>query len=261
MPNAIGIPEEMLRQAAGMAVCKINIDSDIRVAMTAAIRKHMLENPSHFDPRQYLTPARAAVKSMVAHKSATSSAPPQSVIELSFQKAEGVLCLLPFLHFFGKEAHSMPFDYDAPIYYPPYENRSILIPASYGCPTTSAPSAACTRIPHTGRSLCWTSSSPSGRCRKYRPYSERVFLLGGQSFCLKADKLKEILRYIRERLPLCEAVSMYASIRSVADKTDADLAELKALGLGKLYIGVESGCDEILEEMHKGHTGEEAAAS
>ena len=61
-------------------------------------------------------------------------------------------------------------------------------------------------------------------------------------------------RYIRERLPLCEAVSMYASIRSVADKTDADLAELKALGLGKLYIGVESGCDEILEEMHKGHT-------
>ena len=68
MPNAIGIPEEMLRQAAGMAVCKINIDSDIRVAMTAAIRKHMLENPSHFDPRQYLTPARAAVKSLVAHK-------------------------------------------------------------------------------------------------------------------------------------------------------------------------------------------------
>lgn len=68
MPNAIGIPEEMLRQAAGMAVCKINIDSDIRVAMTAAIRKHMLENPSHFDPRQYLTPARSAVKSMVAHK-------------------------------------------------------------------------------------------------------------------------------------------------------------------------------------------------
>ncbi len=51
-----------------MAVCKINIDSDVRVAMTAAIRKYMAENPSHFDPRQYLTPARAAVKEMVAHK-------------------------------------------------------------------------------------------------------------------------------------------------------------------------------------------------
>lgn len=68
MPDAIGIPEEMLRQAARSAVCKINIDSDVRVAMTAAIRKYMAENPSHFDPRQYLTPARAAVKEMVAHK-------------------------------------------------------------------------------------------------------------------------------------------------------------------------------------------------
>ena len=68
MPDAIGIPEEMLRQAATMAVCKINIDSDVRVAMTAAIRKYMSENPSHFDPRQYLTPARTAVKEMVAHK-------------------------------------------------------------------------------------------------------------------------------------------------------------------------------------------------
>ena len=64
MPDAIGIPEEMLRKAAAMAVCKINIDSDVRVAMTAAIRKYMAENPSHFDPRQYLTPARAAVKEM-----------------------------------------------------------------------------------------------------------------------------------------------------------------------------------------------------
>ena len=55
MPDAIGIPEEMLRQAAKMAVCKINIDSDLRLCMTAAIRKHMVEHPDHFDPRQYLT--------------------------------------------------------------------------------------------------------------------------------------------------------------------------------------------------------------
>lgn len=68
MPGAIGIPEEMLRKAATMAVCKINIDSDLRLAMTAAIRKHMSENPSHFDPRQYLSPARAAIKEVVSHK-------------------------------------------------------------------------------------------------------------------------------------------------------------------------------------------------
>ena len=68
MPNAIGIPEEQLRQAARSAVCKINIDSDIRLAMTGNIRKHFAEHPDHFDPRQYLKPARQAVKDMVAHK-------------------------------------------------------------------------------------------------------------------------------------------------------------------------------------------------
>lgn len=68
MPGAIGIPEEMLREASKMAVCKINIDSDIRLAMTAYIRKHMAEHPDHFDPREYLTDARSAVKEVVAHK-------------------------------------------------------------------------------------------------------------------------------------------------------------------------------------------------
>jgi len=68
MPDAIGIPEEQLREASKSAVCKINIDSDSRLAMTAAIRKHMAENPSHFDPRQYLTPARDNMKKMYIHK-------------------------------------------------------------------------------------------------------------------------------------------------------------------------------------------------
>ncbi|HBI74064.1 MAG TPA: fructose-bisphosphate aldolase, partial [Lachnospiraceae bacterium] len=68
LDDAIGIPEEMLRQAARMAVCKINIDSDLRLAFTAGIRKYMKENPSHFDPRQYLTPARDNIKTLVKHK-------------------------------------------------------------------------------------------------------------------------------------------------------------------------------------------------
>lgn len=68
MPGAIGVPEDQLRQAASMAVCKINIDSDLRLAMTATVRKYFAEHPDHFDPRQYLKPARAAIKDMVAHK-------------------------------------------------------------------------------------------------------------------------------------------------------------------------------------------------
>ena len=68
MPDAVGIPEEQLREAARMAVCKINIDSDLRLAMTASIRKHFAEHPDHFDPRQYLKPGREAIKAMVTHK-------------------------------------------------------------------------------------------------------------------------------------------------------------------------------------------------
>ncbi len=68
MAGAQGVPEDLLRQSATMAVCKINIDSDIRLACTAAIRKHFVEHPDHFDPRQFLTPARTAIKEMVKHK-------------------------------------------------------------------------------------------------------------------------------------------------------------------------------------------------
>jgi len=68
MPDAVGIPEEQLREAAKMAVCKINIDSDLRLALTACIREHFALHPDHFDPRQYLKPGREAIKAMVAHK-------------------------------------------------------------------------------------------------------------------------------------------------------------------------------------------------
>ena len=68
MPDAVGIPEDQLRKAASLSVCKINIDSDLRLAMTATVRQYLNEHPDHFDPRQYLKPARAAIKAMVAHK-------------------------------------------------------------------------------------------------------------------------------------------------------------------------------------------------
>ena len=68
MPDAIGIPEDMLRKAASMAVCKINIDSDLRLAMTGSIREHSAQYPDHFDPRQYLKPARENIKRLVKHK-------------------------------------------------------------------------------------------------------------------------------------------------------------------------------------------------
>ncbi len=68
MPNAIGVPEEQLREAAKLSVCKINIDSDLRLAMTGTIRKFYAEHPDKFDPREYLKPARANIKEIVRHK-------------------------------------------------------------------------------------------------------------------------------------------------------------------------------------------------
>ena len=68
MPGALGVPEDQLREAARSAVCKINIDSDLRLAMTGTIRKYFTEHPADFDPRQYLKPARENIKKMVAHK-------------------------------------------------------------------------------------------------------------------------------------------------------------------------------------------------
>ncbi|MGE4354653.1 MAG: class II fructose-1,6-bisphosphate aldolase [Oscillospiraceae bacterium] len=68
LADAIGIPEEMLRQAARMAVCKINIDTDLRLAMTAGVREHLMQYPEHFDPRQYLSPGRDNIRELVKAK-------------------------------------------------------------------------------------------------------------------------------------------------------------------------------------------------
>ena len=68
MPDAVGIPEEQLRHAAELSVCKINIDSDLRLAMTGTIRQFFNEHPDKFDPREYLKPARANIKELVRHK-------------------------------------------------------------------------------------------------------------------------------------------------------------------------------------------------
>ena len=68
MPDAVGVPEDQLREAARLAVCKINIDSDLRLAMTGTIRKFFNDHPEKFDPREYLKPARENIKQLVKHK-------------------------------------------------------------------------------------------------------------------------------------------------------------------------------------------------
>ena len=68
IPGARGVPEEMIRTAAKYGICKVNIDTDLRLAMTAEIRRYLVEHPEEFDPRKYLGPARQAIQAMVQHK-------------------------------------------------------------------------------------------------------------------------------------------------------------------------------------------------
>ena len=68
IPGAQGVPEEMIREATKYGICKVNIDTDLRLAMTAEVRRFLIENPSEFDPRKYLGPGRDAIQRMVQHK-------------------------------------------------------------------------------------------------------------------------------------------------------------------------------------------------
>ena len=68
IPGAQGVPEDMIKEATKHGICKVNIDTDLRLAMTAEVRKHLIEHPEDFDPRKYLGPARDAIKRMVQHK-------------------------------------------------------------------------------------------------------------------------------------------------------------------------------------------------
>jgi radical SAM superfamily enzyme YgiQ (UPF0313 family) len=90
------------------------------------------------------------------------------------------------------------------------------------------------------------------------PRAERVFLVNGDAFFLKVDKLKKIAGKIIEYFPECETITMYASIRNIKTKTDEELRLLKDIRINDLYVGVESGWNEVLARINKGHTVEEA---
>ena len=91
-------------------------------------------------------------------------------------------------------------------------------------------------------------------CDIYGRYHKRVFLMDGDVFSLSADKLEEKLEFIRRYMPSIETFSMYAAVRSIKNKSDADLARLKELGVNDLYIGYETGLDDVLTFMNKGTT-------
>ena len=144
--------------------------------------------------------------------------------------------------------------YDQIIYYPPFERHSLLLQVTCGCSYNQC--AFCNMYKTVDfeviplKQIIADLKDASG----YNPYTERVFLVGGEPLCLPFEQMKEILTQIKKYLPYCACVSMYASIKNLRDKTVEQLKELHRLGLGFLYIGLESGSDRILKQMKKGHT-------
>lgn len=148
--------------------------------------------------------------------------------------------------------------YDQLIYYPPFERHSMLLQVTSGCSYNRC--AFCNMYktvefePIPMKEILADLKDAAG----YNPYTERVFLVGGEPLCLPFEQMREILIQIKKHLPYCACVSMYASIKNLRDKTAEQLKELHRLGLGFLYIGLESGSDRILAQMKKGHTAAEA---
>ena len=148
--------------------------------------------------------------------------------------------------------------YDQIIYYPPFERHSLLLQVTSGCSYNRC--AFCNMYKTVDfeviplKQIIADLRDAAG----YNPYTERVFLIGGEPLCLPFEQMREILIQIQKYLPYCACVSMYASIKNLRDKSVEQLKELHRLGLGFLYIGLESGSDRILTLMKKGHTAAEA---
>lgn len=148
--------------------------------------------------------------------------------------------------------------YEGPIYRPPVEADTLLLQVTVGCAHNKC--TYCSMY----KDVCFKMESLDQieedlkEARATYHKVERIFLVNGDAFVLKADYLKNIALKIKEYLPECKTITMYASIQNIKSKTDEELKELRDLGINDLYVGVESGVDEVLLKINKGHTLKEA---
>ncbi|MBO7699513.1 MAG: radical SAM protein [Eubacteriaceae bacterium] len=144
------------------------------------------------------------------------------------------------------------------IYRPPFEASSVLIEVTRGCSHNSCSFCTMYRGVSFGRVSSEYIDEQLGYYSEYEPDAERVFLENGDAFCLDADNLVDIARRVRESLPKVGTISMYASVRNIASKSDQDLRRIREAGINEMNIGVESGLDEALRSMNKGYDAAQA---
>ena len=150
--------------------------------------------------------------------------------------------------------------YVGDVYRPPSEARSLIVQVTYGCSHNTC--AFCSMYKAKKFSLRPMEEilEDFRMARKYYPRVEKVFLADGDALVRKAAELEIILDTVRELFPECQRVTCYASPSSIRIRTDEELQLLRAKGLTMVYMGLESGCDEVLTLMRKGHTAADIVA-
>lgn len=149
-------------------------------------------------------------------------------------------------------------NYTGTIYRPPVEADSLLLQVTVGCAHNQ-----CTYC-NMYKDVCFRREGLKQiegdllEARAHYNRMERIFLVNGDAFVLQADYLKAIAVKIKEYFPECNTITMYASIQNIKSKTNEELVELRALGINDLYVGIESGSDEVITKINKGHTIQEA---
>jgi len=148
--------------------------------------------------------------------------------------------------------------YTGTIYRPPVEAKTILLQVTVGCSHDSCTFCSMYKdVPFRIEPIEQIEEDLREVC-SLRPDAERVYLVGGDPFGLSFERLKLIVEKIKEYLPRCETITMYARITNIKTKTKEELKELRALGINHLYIGIETGHNETLTRIHKGNTANEA---
>ena len=149
-------------------------------------------------------------------------------------------------------------NYTGTIYRPPFEADSLLLQVTVGCSHNKC--SFCYMYPDVPFSVSplFEVEADIDEAARLYPNVERVFLENGDAFVLSADKLEHIADMIHKKLPRVETISMYASIQNIRGKSDEDLRRLRQCGINELNIGTESGLDEALIKMNKGHTAKES---
>lgn len=148
--------------------------------------------------------------------------------------------------------------FEGTTYRPPPESDTMLLQVTVGCAHNRCRFCAMYRDVQFQRVPMDQIEADLAEARDIYTRAERIFLVNGDAFVMKADRIARIAERIHHHFPECRTIAMYASIRNIQAKTDQELKDLRSLGINDLYVGVESGWDDVLARIGKGHTVAEA---